>query len=152
MSSARKHTTSRTHKPSERTARHTDATSTDQQPNATTNDANDIVHPGRLDDGYAMLALDYARAVTAALGGYQGVVLWAVIEGSWVVPWLDPKRPKAGRPEPLWVVLNCAHLERKTGLNRSRLAKARRQLVALGLLEERADGAIRPGKNFRKSW
>lgn len=101
----------------------------------------------RLANGWGRLEIGLARSWMWHLGGYQGVVLGRVVELAWWAP-IFRRPPGAPMPDPEPVRLNVSELARQTGLAATHLNRAKRRLIAQGLLVEHPGGLVEPSKRY----
>ncbi len=104
--------------------------------------------PGKLKNGFNMIARDLDRAfVLALLGTYEAIMLQHVREESWAAS-LRRRRKGEPMPDPMPCKPNVSSLARQTGLNRRLLARGLGDLTAAKILTRLADGSVRINKDY----
>jgi hypothetical protein len=103
--------------------------------------------PMRLSRGWVKMSVSMLRAVLAAVGDVQGIILGAVLEEAWFSPLLE-HRDGAPAPMPQPCLLSLTALSKRTGVGVSTLSTAKRRLVERGLLVEHPDGRLEPNADY----
>jgi hypothetical protein len=104
--------------------------------------------PGKLKNGFNMIARDLDRAfVLALLGTYEAFMLQNIREDSWAAP-LRKRKKGAPLPDPTPCKPNVSALARKSGLSRCLLSRGLNSLVDARILTRQADGSILINKDY----